>query len=111
MVALLLAVLVGAFPGHAYNRAGQEPRRPDLKTYRSAGPGHAIQSIGEGGKTVMLEDGSVWAVDARTQFKVAGWEAGAQISVHLTVEDPDFNYILNNEDVDDWTFATLVSQK
>src|SRR5262249_25473083 len=42
-----------------------------------------------------------------TQYKVSEWQAGAEISVHLTDEDPDFNYILNNDDVDDWTFVAL----
>lgn len=100
MVALLVAALM-AMPA----------QRPELKTYKASGPGHSIQAVAEGGKTVTLEDASVWAVDARTQYKVAQWPAGAQISVHLTDEDPDFNYILNNDDVDDWTFVTLISQK
>lgn len=78
-----------------------------LKTYGAAGPGHFIRAIGDGGGTITLEDGSVWSVDPRTQFKVAGWESLAGITVHATEEDPDFNYILNNSDVDDWTFVTL----
>jgi hypothetical protein len=78
-----------------------------LKTYGAAGPGHFIRAIGEGGRTITLEDGSVWNVDPRTQFKTAGWESLAGITVHATEEDPDFNYILNNSDVDDWTFVTL----
>jgi hypothetical protein len=78
-----------------------------LRTYGAAGPGHFIRAIGEGGGTITLEDGSVWNVDPRTQFKVAGWESLASITVHATEEDPDFNYILNNSDVDDWTFVTL----
>jgi hypothetical protein len=78
-----------------------------LKTYGAAGPGHFIRTIGEGGGTITLEDGSVWRVDPRAQFKVAGWEALAGITVHATEEDPDFNYILNNSDEDDWTFVTL----
>jgi hypothetical protein len=87
------------------------PQAPALKHYNAAGPGHYIKAVGEGGKSVTLEDESVWAVDPRTQFKVAGWKPDAEISVHLTDEDPDFNYILNNGEVDDWTFVTLVSQK
>jgi hypothetical protein len=79
-----------------------------LKTYGAAGPGHFIRAIGDGGGTITLEDGSVWRVDPRTQFKTAEWESLAGITVHATEEDPDFNYILNNSDVDDWTFVTLV---
>ncbi len=78
-----------------------------LKPYGAAGPGHFIRAIGDGGGTITLEDGSVWNVDLRTQFKVAEWEALAGITVHATEEDPDFNYILNNADEDDWTFVTL----
>ena len=86
-------------------------RAPDLKTYHAAGPGHSIQSVGDAGRTLTLEDGSVWSVDPRTQFKVSSWQDGALITVVLTKEDPDFNYVLNNEDVDDWTFAVLLSEK
>ena len=78
-----------------------------LKTYSAAGAGHFIRAIGEAGRTITLEDGSVWDVDPRTQFKAAGWEPLTGITVHATEEDPDFNYILNNTDVDDWTFVTL----
>ena len=78
-----------------------------LKTYGAAGPGHFIRAIGGAGQTITLEDGSVWTVDPRTQFKAAEWESLAGITVHTTEEDPDFNYILNNTDVDDWTFVTL----
>jgi hypothetical protein len=78
-----------------------------LKTYGAAGPGHFVRAIGDGGATITLEDGSVWNVDPRTQFKVAEWESLAGITVHATEEDPDFNYILNNSDEDDWTFVTL----
>jgi hypothetical protein len=78
-----------------------------LKTYGAAGPGHFIRAIGDDGGTITLEDGSVWRVDPRTQFKTAEWEALAGITVHSTEEDPDFNYILNNSDEDDWTFVTL----
>jgi hypothetical protein len=78
-----------------------------LKTYGAGGPGHFIRAIGETGRTITLEDGSVWDVDPRTQFKAAQWEALAGITVHRTEEDPDFNYILNNTDVDDWTFVIL----
>ena len=78
-----------------------------LKTYAAAGPGHFIRAVGEGGRTITLEDGSLWDVNPRVQFKVATWEPLAGITVHLTEEDPDFNYILNNDDVDDWTFVTL----
>jgi hypothetical protein len=78
-----------------------------LKTYGAAGPGHFIRAVGEGGRTITLGDGSIWDVNPQVQFKVAGWEALAGITVHATEEDPDFNYILNNEDVDEWTFVTL----
>lgn len=82
-----------------------------LKHYNAAGPGHYIKAVGEDGRTVTLEDESVWSVDPRTRFKVADWKPDAEISVHVTDEDPDFNYILNNGEVDDWTFVTLISQK
>jgi hypothetical protein len=107
---LVLAAFVGALGGYAPGRVSQQPKAP-LKTYNAAGPGHSVKSIGAEGRTVTLEDSSVWSVDPRTQFKVASWETDALITVVLTKEDPDFNYILNNDDVDDWTFATLVSQK
>jgi len=86
-------------------------RTKKLPTYDATGPGHSIRAVGEAGETITLEDGSVWSVDPRTAFKVAEWQPLAQISVHSTAEDPDFNYILNNGDVDDWTFATLVPPK
>ena len=86
-------------------------RAKKLAAYGATGPGHSIRLVGEGGRTITLEDGSVWTVDPRTAFKVAEWQPLAEISVHATAEDPDFNYILNNGDVDDWTFATLVSEK
>jgi len=107
MAALLLALWTFAAP------AAVSPPQPTpvLKTYNAAGPGHSIKAIGEDGRTLTLEDGSVWSVDQRTQFKVAAWEEGALITVVLTKEDPDFNYVLNNEDVDAWTFAVLLSQK
>lgn len=98
MFTLLLAALMAVAPA----------QRPDLKTYGAAGPGHEIRAIGQDGKTVTLEDGSVWTVDPRTEYKVADWAVGAQISVHFTAEDPDFNYILNNDDLDDWTFVRLL---
>jgi hypothetical protein len=109
MLLLLLAMWLGAVPAAPASAA--VPAAPQLKVYHAAGPGHSVKAIGESGKTVTLEDGSLWAVDPRTQFKVVEWDAGAQISVHLTDEDPDFNYILNNDDVDDWTFVTLISEK
>jgi hypothetical protein len=100
----MLAVLLALF-------IAQLPASPPLKTYNAAGPGHSVKAIAEDGRMVTLEDGSVWSVDQRTQYKVAHWEVGALITVVLTREDPDFNYVLNNEDIDDWTFAVLVSQK
>ena len=98
-----------------YVREGATTERPlrlvkttrKLRTYGAAGPGHFIRAIGEAGQTITLEDGSVWDVDSRTEFKTAGWEVLAGITVHTTEEDPNFNYILNNTDVDDWTFVTL----
>jgi hypothetical protein len=80
-----------------------------LKHYSGAGPGHFIRATGGGGQTITLEDGSVWEIDPRTQFKTAEWEPLAGITVHLTEEDPDFNYILNNTDVDDWSFAIIAT--
>ncbi|HEX4517683.1 MAG TPA: thioredoxin family protein [Polyangiaceae bacterium] len=97
MLTLLLAALMALAPA----------QRPALQTYGAAGPGHAIKTIDRDGATVTLEDGSVWTVDPRTQYLVAEWQAGAQISVHFTEEDPAFNYILNNDDIDAWTFVTL----
>ena len=86
-------------------------RTRKLATYAAAGSGHSVRAVGEAGETITLEYGSVWAVDPRTAFKVAEWQPLAEISVHSTAEDPDFNYILNNGDVDDWTFATLVPSR
>lgn len=98
MLTVLLAAVMALAPA----------QRPELKTYSAAGPGHSIRAVGQDGRTVTLEDGSAWTVDPRTQYKVAEWTAGAQISVHFTDEDPDFNYILNNDDLDDWTFVRLL---
>jgi hypothetical protein len=84
-------------------------RTRKLPHYPAAGSGHFIRATSEGGQTVTLEDGSVWDIDPRTQFKAAEWEPLAGITVHATEEDPDFNYILNNTDADDWTFATIAA--
>jgi hypothetical protein len=105
--ALLLACTIAALASGSSAAA----QKPELKTYRAAGPGHVLRAVGAEGRTLTLEDGSVWSVDPRTQFKAASWQPDALITVVATKEDPDFNYVINNEDVDDWTFAVLVSER
>jgi hypothetical protein len=79
-----------------------------LKSYGFAGPGHFIKAMGDDGRTLTLEDGSVWEIDERTTFKTVGWEAKQGVTVRASNEEDDFNYFLDNTDADEGALARLV---
>jgi hypothetical protein len=82
-----------------------------LKTYASAGTGHFIKAIGEGGKTLTLEDGSVWEIEPGTQYEVGSvWQPLHGIDVRSSEDEDGFNYSLSNTDLDRGTMARLISE-
>ena len=79
-----------------------------LKTYSSVGTGHFIRAVGEGGRTITLEDGSVWETEPGTQYQVAEqWLPLAAVTVHTNDELDGFNYFLDNTDIDRGMIARL----
>ena len=101
-----------------YVREGREERalhligrRPKLKTYSAAGPGHYIRMVGDGGLTVTLEDGSVWDLDPSAQDRTAHWQplAGIIVTSEGDQIENGFNYFLNNSDDDEGALAKLRS--
>jgi hypothetical protein len=49
--------------------------------YRSSGVGHSIYSLSRSGDRVLLEDGSVWALDPADLPRVRRWTQGAPLEV------------------------------
>lgn len=82
-------------------------RSEKLKTYGAPGGGHSIKTIADQGLTVTLEDGSVWEVDPRGQFKSSQWQALQGVSVRSISENSGFNYEIGNTDVDEAVLARL----
>ncbi|MGC4082573.1 MAG: hypothetical protein QM736_10795 [Vicinamibacterales bacterium] len=42
--------------------------------YTAVGSGHYIKSVGPGGTTIVLEDGSRWDMDPRQHFAIVEWQ-------------------------------------
>jgi hypothetical protein len=79
-----------------------------LKSYAAAGSGHFIKSIGEQGKTITLEDGSVWEIEPETQYEIGSvWQPFHGIDVRASDEEDGYNYSLSNTDLDRGTMARL----
>lgn len=102
-----------------YVRRGQDERalhlidrRPKLKIYTAAGAGHYVKSVGAGGLSVTLEDGSVWDLDPTAQDRTAHWEplAGIIVTFEGDQSENGFNYFLNNTDDDEGALAKLQSR-
>ena len=49
--------------------------------YRSSGASHSIHSVSRSGDRVLLEDGSVWALDPADLPRVRRWTPGATVEV------------------------------
>jgi hypothetical protein len=49
--------------------------------YRSGGTSHSIDSVSRSGDRVLLEDGSVWALDPADLPRVRRWSQGAAVEV------------------------------
>ena len=78
-----------------------------LKNYSATGGGHFIKALASAGLMITLEDGSVWEIDPRGQYRSAEWQAMQGVSVRPIREENGFNYELGNTDVDEAVLARL----
>ena len=74
--------------------------------YLSPGSGHWIQSKADHGAVIVLEDNSVWLVDALDRIDTALWLPMTEI----TVVELGFGYLLVNTDDGEEAHARLLSQ-
>ncbi len=82
-------------------------RSEKLKTYGASGGGHFIKALADQGLTVTLEDGSLWEIDPRGQFKSSQWQELQGVSVRPIPEYNGFNYEIGNTDVDEAVLGRL----
>jgi hypothetical protein len=82
-------------------------RTEKLKSYSANGGGHYIKALADAGLTITLEDGSIWEIDPRGQYRSSQWQVEQGMSVRPTPEDNGFNYELANTDVDEAVLARL----
>jgi hypothetical protein len=110
-----------------YVRQGQGERALRLvkriekfKSYSAPGGGHYIKAVSDDGLTLTLEDGSIWELDPRQQYRTAHWQPLAGITVsHIDSASlvismmrdvqSEFDYFLNNTVEDEGTLGRLVS--
>jgi len=63
--------------------------------YTGEARGHTVQHVNDGGKTVILEDGSAWEVYEGYTSRTEKWEIGDLIGVKQSTDD-EFPYLLIN---------------
>jgi hypothetical protein len=73
--------------------------------YSAIGGGHFITSVGEGGASLVLEDGSRWDIDPLVRFSVEDWEPNDLITVRRSNDDPAFSFEIDNTSRDDGALA------
>lgn len=73
--------------------------RDKAKAYAGVGKGHWVRKTIDGGKLIILEDGSLWEVSALDRINTALWLATTDITV-IEARAPigDFKYVLINTD-------------
>jgi hypothetical protein len=81
------------------------------KKYSAVGGGHLLRAVGDDGRFVTLEDGSLWEVSPSDQFKTAGWEPGAVMSVTKVTGGDGFGYEIDNIDVDEGALANYPAKR
>lgn len=83
--------------------AQKEPR------YGALGSGHFVQENRENGKFIVLEDKSVWEIDARNHHVTSQWHQYDAVAVRFQeTAEPPFQYGLTNEDKDEGASARWV---
>lgn len=75
------------------------------KKYSAVGGGHLLRAVGEEGRLITLEDGSVWDVSPSDQFKTVRWQPGAVMSVTKLTGSDGFGYEIDDIDVDEGALA------
>ena len=63
--------------------------------YSGESRGHTLQQVTDGGQTIVLEDGSAWAVYEGFASRAEQWEVGDLIAVKAGTDDL-FPYLLIN---------------
>lgn len=89
-------------------RGGEHPLRIARtidKKYSAVGGGHLLRAVSALGGVMTLEDGSLWEISPSDQFKTAGWQPGAVITVVRLAGDDGFGYEIDNNDVDEGALA------
>ncbi|MDX5150958.1 MAG: hypothetical protein R3188_00655 [Acidiferrobacterales bacterium] len=57
--------------------------------------GHTLKEVADGGRTVVLEDGSAWEVYEGYASRAAKWELGDLVGVKASTDD-EYPYLLIN---------------
>ena len=95
--------------GGARGRAAQGTQgKKDEPRYPSAGPGHFVKEVREGGRFIVLEDKSLWEVPQDSRYRTAEWQELEGLAVRFADNDPPFSYELTNIDRDEGVGARWV---
>lgn len=80
--------------------------------YAGVGRGHWIQEVSDGGRMVILEDGSIWEISTIDQIYTMLWLPITDITV-VESRSPigDFKYVLVNTDDGEEALAKYIGQR
>jgi hypothetical protein len=68
-------------PTKEETNVGTKVEDSDNSSYAKLGPGHWIKNVSKTGKTIRLEDGSLWDIDPTDAQDAAHWAIATPISV------------------------------
>jgi hypothetical protein len=79
--------------------------------YGGIGPGHWVMRVSSGGRVVLLEDGSLWEIQAADRAQTGIWRPTSDITVTAArTPTGDCKYVLFNKDHGDTVVAKFLGK-
>ena len=89
----------------------ETPASSTTTTYAALGGGHLLREVDDGGRFVMLEDGSRWEIHPRDRFQTADWEVNASLTVRTTRAEDGYGFEIVNTQTDEGALARFVPRR